>query len=231
MLLTGTGRPLHTAILPTKVAVLGLYLLALVLLYHLLTAQASRWIALATVAVTAVNPLLTALAVEPMSEGPFMAASVLSLWLLHRAIAGSSPGLALPLAAGLAAGLAWAIPHARRRPGARGCGGVPFVPTVSGSRLRPEAAGAGCRLCAGGFALSGALVALQLLRPGPACGKADGRTPVICALTAVDPYAPRTATATLSDIASRIVVNGRLYGLGLSLFLFGQPWRRLPRTG
>lgn len=228
MLLTGTGRPLHTAILPTKTAVLFLHLSALALLYALLAKQGPRWVALATVAATAVNPLLTALAVEPMSDVPYVAASILSLWLLQRATAEISRGPVLPAAAGLAAGWAATI----RLPG------IVLVPvgalgfllrrrqteTVSDRRRLTQAA-------------VFALAALLCLAPWWLYNRFDptqraemlaGRSGYLEALTTVDLYSPQAATATLGDIGGRLLLNVRLYGFGLSLFLFDQPWRQLP---
>ncbi|MCX7851870.1 MAG: glycosyltransferase family 39 protein [Caldilineales bacterium] len=231
MLLTGTGRPLHTAILPVKAAVLLLYLPALALLYGLLAGQAPQWVALATVAATAVNPLLTALAVEPMSDVPFVAASILSLWLLQRATAGASRGLALPLAAGLAAGLAWSI----RLPGgvlvALGAIGFLFwrgsAGAISGRRRVAQAAVfvLAALLCLAPWWLYNRFDPVQRVEI-PEIGSSH-----LEMLTAVDLYSPQAARATLSDIGGRIILNGHRYGLGLSLFLFGQPWRRLPLPG
>ncbi|MCP4166911.1 MAG: hypothetical protein GY759_13620 [Chloroflexi bacterium] len=71
MWLTDTGQPLNTSILPAKIAVLILYLVALLLLYDLLRQYRPPWIALATLLVIAVHPLITPLATEPMSDIPF----------------------------------------------------------------------------------------------------------------------------------------------------------------
>lgn len=227
MALTGTGRPLQTAILPAKVAVLLLYLPALVLLYSLLAAQASRWVALATTAATAVNPLMTALAVEPMSDVPFMAAAILGLWLLHRALADRSGSWRLPLLAGLAAGWAWTL----RLPGAVlvSVGAAVFLlrPGPAGKRFSPRRFGQAAVFVA---------VALLCLAPWWLYNRFDPRqqaestatTGYLGALVGVDLYAPQVGTISLSDFGRRLALNGRLYGLGLSLFLFAQPWRQLP---
>lgn len=231
MLLTGTGQPLHTAILPAKTAVLLLYLPTLVLLYGLLAAQAPRWVALATTAAMAVNPLLTALAVEPMSDVPFVAASVLSLWLLQRATAGASRGLALPLAAGLATGWAMTI----RLPG------IVLVPVGAlGFLLRRQQAETVFdrrRLAQAAVFVVAALLCLapwwlyNRFDPTQQAETFASRSGYLEALTTVDLYSPQAATATLGDIGGRLLLNVRLYGLGLSLFLFDRPWRQLPLAG
>lgn len=231
MLLTGTGQPLHTAILPAKTAVLLFYLLTLVLLYALLVKQGPRWVALATVAAMAVNPLLTALAVEPMSDVPYVAASVLSLWLLQRATAGASRGLVLPLAAGLATGWAATI----RLPG------IVLVPVGAlGFLLRrrqTETVSDRRRLTQAAVFVLAALLCLapwwlyNRFDPTQQAETLASQSGYLEALTTVDLYSPQAATATLGDIGGRLLLNVRLYGLGLSLFLFDRPWRQLPLAG
>ncbi len=226
MVLTGTGRPLQTAILPAKVAVLLLYLPALLLLYSLLAAQASRRVALATTAATAVNPLMTALAVEPMSDVPFVAATILGLWLMHRALAAKADSWRLSLLTGLAVGWAWTL----RLPGAVlvSAGAVAFLfwSGPAGKRFSPRRFGQAAAFVA---------AALLCLAPWWLYNRFDPQqqaetmatTGYLDALVGVDLYAPQVETITLSDFGGRLALNGRLYGLGLSLFLFAQPWRQL----
>ncbi len=226
MALTGTGRPLQTAILPAKVAVLLLYLPALVVLYSLLTTRASRWVALATTAATAVNPLMTALAVEPMSDVPFVATTLFGLWWLQRAIAAGTGNLLLPLAAGLAAGWAWSM----RLPGAvlvsAGAIGFLLAPGPTGRMFSARRLGQAAVFVA---------AALLCLAPWWLYNRFDSQqqaeslvaTGYLGAMVNVDLYSPQAGTITLSDFTGRLALNGRLYGLGLSLFLFAQPWRHL----
>lgn len=224
MWLTGTGQPLDTAILPAKIAVFLLHLLALALLYDLLARAGPPWVALATVLALAVSPLLTSLATEPMSDVPFVAAAILTLWLLDRAAQAPPPRLIWLWAAfaGLAAGLAWNI---------RLVGAV--LVAVGGLYL----------LMSRRWLAAGVFVGLALFCLAPwllynrfdPIQRAETTTDTtlsaagyLSAATSVDLYEPTASASTLADYLGRLRFNTRTSVLALSAVLLGQPWRRLP---
>ena len=224
MWLSGTGLPLASAIVPAKWAVLLFYLAGLLLLYDLLSRYASRWLALAVTLAAAVHPLATAMATEPMSDAPFLAASILTLWLLDRA--GRSPtvsktwftsGLLWALLAGFAVGLA----------GNMRLLGVVLIPVGLLYLLimrRWQAA-----ILFVGIGLLTLLpwnlynsLATAVTPEGGSVGVYMG------SLAAVDLYAPGASAPVLLDYIGRVIYNLRTYGLLLSSVILAQPWRELP---
>lgn len=214
MALTGTGQPLHSSIVPVKIAVLLLHLLALALLFNLLARHGPPWAAAATIVAVAVHPLITDLSTQPMTDVPFLSAAIAVLWLLDRAQRAGPQGRAALLWAALAgamAGFAMLI----RLPGAIliVCGLIAFW----AQRRWPLVV---VFVLAAGISLS------PWLWHVASAGAVESP---IAAVGSADLYQQGEASSiTLADLSSRLLLNAHTSISALSSYILNQPWRRLP---
>ncbi|NOX64040.1 MAG: hypothetical protein GXP42_19205 [Chloroflexi bacterium] len=228
MWLTGTGQPLVTAIVPAKILVLLLYLLSLPFLYDLLRRYGPEWMAFATLLFVAVHPLISDLATQPMTDVPFLAFSILALWMLERA---SDKGGEQRERIG--SGMGWAAAA-----GLMAAAAINF--RLAGVML--VAAGGLFLLLRRRWLASALFVLIPVLSLAPwllfaqAVLAAEGETEreaggsiarYAGALVQNDLYEGEASRSDFKDMLIRWSIATRTYTIGLSKFLFEQPWRRI----